>query len=107
MHRETISILHARACKTIGRVLTVLVFSTAFLRPDLAIGRGFHGGGFSFAGPEARLETVIAQDPQHVLGNADGRVADKPHPVRTQIGKAADVIVKRPVGIEKDRTSGG
>ena len=42
MHRETISILRARACKTIGRVLTVLVFSTAFLRPDLAIGRGFH-----------------------------------------------------------------
>ena len=48
MHRETISILHARVCKTIGRVLTVLVFSTAFLRPDLAIGRGFHGGGFGF-----------------------------------------------------------
>ena len=46
MHQETISILRARACKTIGRVLTVLVFSTAFLRPDLAIGRGFHGGGF-------------------------------------------------------------
>ena len=38
MHRETISILHARVCKTIGRVLTVLVFSTAFLQPDLAIG---------------------------------------------------------------------
>jgi hypothetical protein len=46
MHQETISILRARACRTIGRVLTVLVFSTAFLRPDLAIGRGFHGGGF-------------------------------------------------------------
>src|SRR5215471_12604141 len=46
MHQETISILHARVCKTIGRVLTVLVFSMAFLRPDLAIGREFHGGGF-------------------------------------------------------------
>ena len=50
MHRETISILRARACKTIGRVLTVLVLSTAFLRPDLAIGRGFHGGGFHGGG---------------------------------------------------------
>src|SRR5215469_15850051 len=50
MHQETISILHARACKTIGRVLTVLVFSTALLRPDLAIGRGFHGGGFHGSG---------------------------------------------------------
>ena len=45
MHQETTSILRARACKTIGRVLTVLVFSTAFLRPDLAIGGGFQGGG--------------------------------------------------------------
>ena len=34
MHQETISILCARACKTIGRVLTVLVFSTAFLRRE-------------------------------------------------------------------------
>src|SRR5215469_5564255 len=50
MHQETISIRRARACKTTGRVLTVLVFSTAFLRPDLASGRGFHGGGFHGGG---------------------------------------------------------
>ena len=50
MHQETISILRAQACKTIGRVLTVLVFSTAFLRPDLAFGRGFQGGGFHGGG---------------------------------------------------------
>jgi hypothetical protein len=46
MHQETISILRVRAGKTIVRVLTVLVFSTAFLWSDLAIGRGVHGGGF-------------------------------------------------------------
>ena len=50
MHQETISILRARACKTIGRVLTVLVFSTAFLRPDLAIASGFRRGGFHGGG---------------------------------------------------------
>ena len=50
MSQETISILCAGACKTIGRVLTVLVFSTTFLRADLAIGRGFQGGGFHGGG---------------------------------------------------------
>ena len=55
------------------------------------------------AGPEPRLEPVIAQDPQHILGNSGGGVADEPDPARAQIGEAADGIVDGAVGIEKDR----
>ena len=70
------------------------------------IGRGAAGGagrGIAVADPEARLETVVAQQPQHILGDARGGIADKAHTARTQIGETAHGIQDRPVGAEKDR----
>ena len=70
------------------------------------MGHGTAGGTrrrIAEAGAEARLEPVVTQDPQHILGDAGRGVADKSHPARPQIGEASDRIVHRAVGIEKDR----
>ncbi len=69
------------------------------------IGRGAAGGagcGIAVADPEARLETVVAQQPQHILGDAGGGIADKADAACTQIGETAHGIADRPVGAEKD-----
>ena len=52
---------------------------------------------------EARLEAVIAQDAQHVLGDAPRRLADKPHAMRRKIGQPADGIVHGAIGVEIER----
>ena len=68
--------------------------------------RGAAGGarrGIACAGAEPRLEAVIAQHPQHVLGDALSRLADKPHAMHLKVGQAADWVVQCPVGVEIDR----
>src|SRR5215831_16003012 len=55
------------------------------------------------AGPEPRLEPVIAQYPQHVLGNSGGGVANEPDPARPEVNQPADEIVEGAVGVEKNR----
>src|SRR6516165_2211245 len=70
------------------------------------MGRGPAGGTcprIATPGTEARLEAVVAQEPQHVLGNTLSRIADKPNPVGPQIGETADRIVDRAVGGEENR----
>ena len=50
------------------------------------------------AAAEPRLEAVVAQDAQHILGDPRRRVADKAHPARRQIGSPADRVEERAVG---------
>src|ERR1700758_5757761 len=68
--------------------------------------RGPAGGarlGIAGAGSETRLKAVVAEQPQHILGNAGRGITDKADPVGTQIGEAADRIMEGAVGSEKDR----
>ncbi len=70
------------------------------------MGGGTAGGARRFiaiAGPETGLETVIAQQPQHILGDAGGRIADKADASGLQIGEAAD-RVDRPRRRERERS---
>src|ERR1700746_652310 len=70
------------------------------------MGRGPAGGTcprIATPGSEARLEAVVAQEPQHVLGNSRGRIAAKPNPAGPQICETADGIVDRAVGGEENR----
>ena len=70
------------------------------------MGQGTAGGArvrITETGAEARLEPIVTQDPQHILRDAGGGVADKSHPARLQIGEASDRIMHRAVGIEKNR----
>src|SRR5690349_18765528 len=69
------------------------------------MGRGAAGGtGLRIAapGPESRLEAVVPQKTQHVLGDAGGGIADEADPARLQIGQAANRIVDRAVRVQKD-----
>ena len=68
--------------------------------------RGAAGGArlsIAGAGSETRLKAVIAQQPQHILGDAGRGVTDKADPAGTQIDEAADRIMERAVGGEIDR----
>src|SRR5258708_31108625 len=70
------------------------------------MGRGAAGGArrrIAAPGPKARLEPVIAQNPQHILGDAGGGIADKADPAGPQIREAPDRIVDPAVGSERDR----
>ncbi len=69
------------------------------------MGGGTAGGArrpIASAGAETRFETVVAQQPQHILGDAGRGIADKAHPVRREIGETADRIVQGAVGLEID-----
>src|SRR5262252_9574103 len=55
------------------------------------------------AGSEARFEAVIAQDPQHIFGDARCRVTDEADAASPQIAQAADRIVYRSVRRQKYR----
>src|SRR5271169_4692511 len=70
------------------------------------MGGGAAGGARRFiasAATKARLETVIAQQPQHVFGDPGGGIADKADMASLQIGDAADRVIDRAVGSEEDR----
>ena len=73
------------------------------------MGRDTAGGArrrITAPGPKARLEPVIAQNPQHILGDAGGGITNKADPAGPQIREAPDRIVERAVGSEKDRVDG-
>ena len=59
--------------------------------------------GIAVAGSKARLEAVIAQQPQHIFGDAGRGVTDEADSAGAQIRQATDRIVDRAVGIEKHR----
>ena len=70
-----------------------------------AIGGGSTGSAgvrITGASPETGLEPVIAQQPEHILADPSGGIADKANPARVQIGQAAHRIINRPIGIEKN-----
>ena len=50
MDEETKNIIQTQRRKTLGCVLAVLSFTSAFLWSDLSRGSGFHGGGFHGGG---------------------------------------------------------
>src|ERR1700746_3009747 len=68
--------------------------------------RGAAGGArraITGPGSEPRLKAIIAQQPQHILADAGRGGTDKEAPAGTQIGEAADRIMERAIGGEKDR----
>ena len=52
------------------------------------------------------MEAEEAQDAQIVLGDARAGIADEAHAARFEIGKPADVVVHRAVGIDRQRVDG-
>src|SRR5690606_17153707 len=56
------------------------------------LGAGFLGLAVELAA-EARLEAVVAQDPQVILADALPRVADEPHAAGGEIGEAAEPVI--------------
>jgi hypothetical protein len=59
--------------------------------------------GIALSAAEPRLETVVTQDAQHILGDPCRGIADKAHTMRREVGPPALGIEDRAVGREIDR----